>query len=277
LDAFFLFATIAYLVVDAYWSGARGAVLRLLVVVAVPMLYLPIKRKISKKVAVPLAIFAMGTVLVLPYIRAHTTLNASGDELHAAIAVLRSGKVLEGSASGRGNELVVAAATVISAARTNTFGYGLPWLGPLINFVPRRFWPEKHNLAIFVNYPKMIRNGVGWQLAPGAAFTGLAGTYVEFWWFAPLAWGVFGWWGGRLEERAVTAPDWINAGYLSAYLIGLIYFVTQGFGAAFTGWFYFFIAIWAVNRTTRLKTVSRPYPQGRPNPATRRRRSAGEE
>lgn len=252
-----LLLSLAYLVADAYLMGSRGAWVRLMVVLAVPRLYLHTRRHLSRRAIYALVPAIAALILVTPFIRNYTAIGKHhrANLFDLATNVLSSRDVLVGGVIG--NELVVGTGLVTGAEQTGTVEYGLDWLGPLINFIPRQLYPEKSHLLSYVDYRALIAKGMGAVPAGGAAFTGVPGTFLEFNWLAPLAWLAFGWWGGLRYRAARSHPDWVNGGYLAAYLIGLVYLVTQGFGAAFYGWFYFAAAIWGMAKWAGRRRVVR--------------------
>lgn len=251
-----LLGALLYMAADAYLMGSRGGWVRLLIVLAVPRLYMKARRRISRRTMYILVPAIAALILVTPFIRNYTNLgkNHHKDVLDVAASALTSSNVLVGGIIG--NELVVGTGLVTGATQTGTVNYGLDWLQPIINFAPRQLFPDKYHMPFYVDYKALITRGMGTVPAVGSAFTGVPDTYVEFSWLAPLVWTLFGWWGG-LRYRAVLAnSDWVNGGYLAAYLIGLVYLVTQGFAAGFYGWFYFAVAIWGINRWTRARRVA---------------------
>jgi hypothetical protein len=243
-----LLLSFAYLAADAYLMGSRGGWVRLMIVLAVPRLYLHTRRHLSRRAIYVLVPAIAALILVTPFIRNYTAIGKHHrtDLFKLASNILSSRDVLVGGVIG--NELVVGTGLVTGAAQTATVGYGLDWLQPLINFIPRQIYPEKGHILSHVDRTALITKGMGAVPAGGSAFTGVPDTFLEFKWLAPLAWLAFGWWGGLRYRAVLSCPDWVNGGYLAAYLIGLVYLVTQGFGAAFYGWFYFAAAIWGMTK-----------------------------
>ena len=258
-----LLFSFAYLVADAYLMGSRSGWMRLMVVLVVPRLYLHTRRHLSRRAVYALIPAIAAIILVTPFIRNYTAIGKHHrvDIFDLATRVLSSHDVLVSGVTG--NELVVGTGLVTGAAQTGTVNYGLDWLQPLINFIPRQIDPEKYHMPFYVDYKALITKGMDAVPAVGSAFTGVPDTFVEFNWLAPLAWFIFGWWGGLRYRAVLSHPDWVNGGYLAAYLIGLVYLVTQGFAAAFYGWFYFATAIWGMAKWSGVR------------PAPRRRASRG--
>jgi hypothetical protein len=74
---------------------------------------------------------------------------------------------------------------------------------------------------------------VGWEMTPGAAMAGMAESFQQFAWFAPVFWFALGWIVGRAYALAYYQP---TAARITFYvgIIGVTHWqVSQGFIASF--------------------------------------------
>jgi hypothetical protein len=244
-----------FLVIEAWLIGSRGDWLRLMVLAGVPLLLLDVTRAPMKRRVVLAMMVIIGIIVLTPYIRVATHLGSDATVLEVAKSVLTEYNPLAGSTPGEGNELIVAAAVVQSARNLGVIDYGLAWLHPAINFVPRFIWQDKPYYSEWsVDIWDLVQRSQGWTVAVGAAETGVADAFQRFGWLSPLVWAPLGFWGGRLFRQACQTQSPVPVGYLAAYLIGLIYMVTQGFKAAFYGWFFFALAVWGLRICAKLFT-----------------------
>ena len=72
----------------------------------------------------------------------------------------------------------------------------------------------------------------------GAATTGVADAFLAFSWFSIAVWLAFGWWGGVIWARATTTDSVIDVASLWAFLVIAVYFVSQGYHAAWHAWLF---------------------------------------
>ena len=156
-----------------------------------------------------------------------------------------------------------------SAQVTDTGDFGFGWLVNLVKFVPRFLWPTKHQVfgQWFINPVTLAEKTTRWSVAFGSAPGGVADAFVRFSWLAPIVWFLFGVWGGRLRKKALKSRSVLSVGYLMAYLIGLIYWITQDFSGAFAGWLYFVVPLWGASffssqrRRASASSLLHPRPQ----------------
>jgi hypothetical protein len=251
-------ATALFLVVEAWLIGNRGDWLRLMVLAGVPLLLLDVPRVPMKRGVVLVMMAIIGIIVLTPYLRVATHLGSDVDVLEEARSALTSYNPLAGSTPGEGNELIVASAVLQSARDLGVIDYGLAWLHPVVNFVPRFIWQDKPYYTEWsVNIWELVQKSQGWIVAVGATETGVADAFLRFGWLSPLVWTPLGFWGGRLYRRVCEAQNPVLAGYLTAYLLGLIYMITQGFKAAFYAWFFFFVGIYGMQLLHRLSKARR--------------------
>lgn len=250
----------AYLIVDAWLEGRRGEWVMLGMIFAVTFLLVrpPPRTKPSRLLFIGGAAALLFIVLVTPMVRSASYVGSGRGVLGSLQRGLQSRNPLAGSGIKRGNELYFSSSLIDSLNKSGDFDLGKKWLLPFFSFVPRAIWPGKptwHDWS--VSYRHLIASQEGWTLAGGASPTGLADAYARFSWASVLWWGLLGFWGGRLWARARRSRDLIRGGLLSAYLVGLVFFLTQTFNNAFLFWVFTSAPIWAVILWGRTKAKRR--------------------
>jgi hypothetical protein len=229
---------VGYLLFDAWMTGSRGYVLRLGLLLCVYLLFWrkPQAERTGRAGRSQLLVATILVILpvlfvVLPFFRAASHLGAE-QSLFDALAEVVEAATLRKEA-GPGNEVVFAAGLVQAAWEQNAIDYGYLWLHPIVNVVPRLWWPEKPFIAEFsFDEFLLIWSSFGWMPTDGAAPTGLADAFLRFSWLSPLAWILFGWMGAHLFQLARLRRDLKSGSYFFCYLVGLSYMITQGFAAA---------------------------------------------
>jgi hypothetical protein len=238
-----LAVVLAFLLFDAWITGSRGHVLRLALLTCVYIAFWSRGVRRSR-----LAVGALLSVLpvvfvVLPFFRSSSFIGAE-TSLSDAFA-LAIDAVAGKSEAGPGHEVVFAAGLVEAASIEGAFDFGYLWLHPIVNMVPRAWWPEKPYVAEFsIDEFLLVWRALGWIPPDGAAPTGLADAFVRFWWLSPLAWAGFGSVGGHLFKRARSRKDVRSVSYFFCYLVGLIYMLTQGFNAAVYAAMFMAVPLW---------------------------------
>lgn len=250
-----LMCMLLFVALDAYWLGSRGAWIRIFLVIYVPMTISGLFSRFRRS-----AMFVLGgalvlLVLLLPYVRHATMLGANETVVDAISDAFAGSNVLSGSThAGVGQELNVAAAVVHAFSTNESFMLGTAWIYPIINFVPRVVWPSKpYYYDWVVNLEVVVWKSDGWVIGLGSAMTGLADGFSQFGFLSVFFWALLGYWGGRLWVQARSTADMAAWGHLLAFLIGLVYFVTQDFKAGFYGWFFFSSVIWIANLVPRIR------------------------
>ncbi len=253
-----LLLTLSFLIFDAWVTGTRGDWLRLVVIFGVYHLLLR-RRRLPKLVLASLILGVVVLLVLTPYLRSVSYIGAEGSLGGALATALEPERGIR--AAGRGNELVFAAALVQAAWEQGAMDYGLYWLHPFVNVIPRIWWPEKPYVAEFsVPVEALLWRSFGWVQATGAAPTGLADAFLRLSWASPIIWFLLGVLGGKLFKRVRLCPDLRSAGYLTAYLIGLIYAIVQDFTAAIYASMYVGVPLYiayALSSQAVAKSVSR--------------------
>lgn len=161
--------------------------------------------------------------------------------------------ILAGSGHDVGNEYVTAYNAFISFNYDPLPDFGLKWIIPFINFIPRTMWESKpvwndFSTSIFeyIDRYSPIISGTG------SAETGFIDAYYRFFFLSPIFFIILG---------AVSKKFFLNAIYGSvkhilAYIcfyIGLIYFLTQNMFPFVVFGLFMYIPVFAYFLLSRLK------------------------
>lgn len=143
-----------------------------------------------------------------------------------------------------GHELIFNVGVIHAVSKSGVHTYGLPYLFPLISFVPRGIWPDKpYSIDFGVNLFELIQTTLGWRPIGGAAFNSITESFVAFSWFGCLVTGLFGFGCGRAFARAMRQPSVFSIGMLIGVLVACVYWASQSFPAVFFQWFYTVVPI----------------------------------
>jgi hypothetical protein len=258
-----LFAPTAFLVALGYFAfeafvfGSRGDTIRLFLLLILPPLFLAGRARIGRRTILLATSLALAAVLLFPHLREAVYLGAE-KSLAQAMSDVFVGEAVSLEPSKRtGHELFYAAAVVETASEQGAYHLGYAWIYPFINLVPRAWWPDKPYAKDWaINRARLVQQHAGWTVAGGAAPTGIADAFLGFSWFSIAVWLAFGWWGGVIWARAATTDSVIDVAYLWAFLMIAVYFVSQGYKAAWHAWVFHMAPIWLVSLI--------PTPVGRP-------------
>ncbi|TFH47207.1 MAG: hypothetical protein E4H01_08685 [Lysobacterales bacterium] len=248
-----LWLTLSVLAFQAILFGNRGDMIRFVLIFGISLVYIGNWRPSRLKLLLPISA-AFAAVLIFPFVREALYLGAKQDLGKAVIEATEGIASSTNSSDERvrfrreetGNNLYLSAAMIKATNENLDIDYGFGWLSIPVGFVPRAFWPEKHEVMArwFKNDLAVAENAVKkWRVINGASPGGISDAFIRFWWFAPLIWLLFGYWGGRLRKKAQHEPTIFSVGYFIAYMIGLTYWVTQNAQAMFSGWFFFVIPL----------------------------------
>lgn len=236
----------SFVFVDAWLSGRRGSWLRILIIFMVYFIFLRAKsRRPPKRLIIVMTVILLSVVVFTPYIRYATYLGSSETVIDAVKRVVKEKNPLAGSTIAQGNELFNAAALIQAADVKIAFDYGLGWVRPVTNFLPRGFFPDKDKIFVSsVDRWSLMLSVVGWEPGYGSALTGVADAFVRFYWFSPIVWVLFGVVGSYFYKRACKLQDLKSVGYLTSYLVGIVYMITQDFFPFVHSFLFFAGPIW---------------------------------
>ncbi len=150
------------------------------------------------------------------------------------------------------------------------YDYGTGHLGLFLHWVPRAIWPNKPAVGegdytgreLFDDVEKA--SGVR-LLGSGAAYTGVADSFLEYGVFCPLFWFLLSALVGLVYRLAIlTRSPWWMFCY-AGFLCATHWLVSQSFSAAFVPGMYFqmvplgvFALVWIYRRMTAAPTQVRP-------------------
>jgi hypothetical protein len=238
-------AALAYGAFQAFAFGNRGDTIRLFLMLLLPPLFLAGRLHVRRRSVLLATTVALTAVLLFPHLREALHPGAEKSLVQVVSEVFVDDAISLGHSKVTGHELFYAAAVVEAASEQQTHDYGFAWIYPFINLVPRAWWPDKPYAADWsINQPGLVRLHAGWIVADGAASTGIADTFLGFSWLSLVVWLAFGWWGGVTWARATTTNSVTDVAYLWAFLVIAVYFVTQGYHAAWHACLYYMIPIW---------------------------------
>jgi len=254
------YVALCLLIVDAILMGVRGTFIRLLVFSAILFVVKMwpnmdrIKRKKVAKKGLLLGGLLIVLILSMPMLRTVTHLGAESDSdirRNNVAATLSYSEVIKkslfGSDTGRGNEMLIASVLIQSAYESSEFDGGYKWLLPIMNFIPRSLWHDKPLWGDFsINIARVMVEAGYWMPIYGSAETGIADSYMRFSWIAPIFWLFLGLFGGRNYRNALNDKDDFSWIIYAAFLLGLVYFLTQNFFPFFYSMFYIMVPIYLI-------------------------------
>jgi hypothetical protein len=260
-------AALACAAFQTFVFGNRGDAIRLFLLLFLPPLLLAGRVRVRRPAVLLATGATLAAVLLFPHLREAVHLGAGKSLARAVSAAFVDQAVSLDPSRITGQELFYAAAVIEAASAQSTHDYGVRWIYPFVNLVPRAWWPDKPNRQDWsINQAGLVQQHAGWTVANGAAATGVADAFLGFSWLSMAVWLAFGWWGGLIWARATTTNSVIDVGYLWAFSMIAVYFVSQGFGAAWHAWLFSMVPIWF--STLVMPTVAaRPGP-GRAAPAS---------
>ena len=238
-------AALLYIAFEAFVFGNRGDTIRLFLLLLLPPLFLAGRLRLRRGAVLLATSVALSAVLVFPHVRDALYLGAGKSLIQAVTETFADEAVSLDHSKVTGRELFYAAAVVEAASDQRTHDYGMRWSYPFINLVPRAWWPDKpYRSEWSISSRHLVQQHAGWIVANGAATTGIADAFLGFSWFSIAVWLAFGWWGGVVWARATETDSVIDVAYLWAFLVIAVYFVTQGYHAAWHAWLFCMLPIW---------------------------------
>jgi hypothetical protein len=241
-----LLAAVLYSAFDAFVFGSRGDTIRLFLLLLLPSLFLAGRVRAVRRLRILLATaVAMTAVLLYPHVRDAVHLGAEKSLVQAVSEVFAQPAVSLDPSRMTGHELFYAAAVIEAASARDAYDYGFRWAYPFVNLVPRAWWPDKPYAPEWsIDRARLVQQHAGWVVAGGASTTGVADAFLAFSWLSVAVWLAFGWWGGAIWARATAANGVLDVACLWAFLMIAVYFVNQGYIAAWHAWLFHMVPLW---------------------------------
>jgi hypothetical protein len=238
-------AALLYSAFQAFVFGNRGDTIRLFLLLLLPPLFLAGRLRLGRGAVLLATGVALTAVLLFPHLRESVHLGAEKSLVQAVTDLSVEDAVSLDPSKVSGQELFFAAGVVEAASDQRTHDYGIRWIYPFLNLVPRAWWPDKPYVRDWsISSSHLVQQHAGWMVADGAAATGAADAFLGFSWFGIAVWLAFGWWGGVIWARATTTESVLDVACLWAFLVMTVYFVAQGFNAAWHAWLYYMAPLW---------------------------------
>lgn len=218
-----------------------------------------------KKLVLVTSIMVVGAaMLVFPLVRNYSEGGMAAWNSESVNALSFEAVTFEKSKQDGDNEALYHMGMVATATALGNYQYGTGYLTLLTHFIPRYLWQDKPNLGqgLFPWTPSLMPKVLGWELSSGAASGGVAETFMELGFLAPLLWLALGYAMGR---RFVDVSSTLKRAQFITILAGSHWLVSQGVAAASIPMVIYFFAI-----TMIIKYSCRPggaYPN---IPATRK-------
>ncbi|TDH20828.1 hypothetical protein EXU57_20760 [Segetibacter sp. 3557_3] len=255
----FLACILLFLCYDAYIQQQRGSWIRLGVILIFSYLFnqknqmsLRLTTLLSKYKGIAISGAALALLLTLtvqirkfysPYTTFSEQINLTIDRL-----VEQPELLIGGSGIDEGNEFVTAYNAFQANQVAVTCDYGLKWLYPFINFIPRAMWAEKPTWFSFsTDIFTVMRKYSNIKPAQGSAETGMIDSFYRFFWGAPLFFVLFGYY-TRLLHKSSSTNFGSRLFYICLY-VGCFYFITQNMMPMIIFTLYMYIPIWVVLKT----------------------------
>jgi oligosaccharide repeat unit polymerase len=235
---------VAALGANTFLFGNRNGMIRFMIILGGVYVFVKRPTFIKSLPVIGLLIGAAAVTQVIAYIRGDLHLGSDVGLMDAISNYFSrreeaGGKLTINYDSGAGHELFFNIAVIQTSLINSLYDFGLDYLFPIVNFVPRGWWPGKPNQVEFNGLLmfEAVRQTTGWNPGNGAAYGALGHTFVAFSWFGSLLWGLLGYVSGKTFARARRFPSIMNMGMLLSVNIALVFWITQSYNAFFWAWF----------------------------------------
>lgn len=227
---FFVF----YILFEAIARQERGSWIRLFSILFISITIFKYKRGDFFSINASALIKQHMKVIILASIAFVITISmvllriAKGDFIQLVYIIIDTPELLfAGSGHDIGNEYVTAFNAFFAYNHDPAPDFGLKWLAPIFNFIPRAFWVDKpvwddFSTSVFeyINMYSPI------DAATGSAETGFIDAYYRFFIFSPIFFFILGVICKRFFIKAINGDIYHIVRYICFY-IGFVYFLTQ--------------------------------------------------
>ncbi|HVX87162.1 MAG TPA: hypothetical protein VH253_20425 [Phycisphaerae bacterium] len=239
--------------IDRFLSyGQRGDTFRIAMLV-IPF-FLFYRRRPPRGIFIPCALLLAVVLATLVQTRTLVGRGEARNRIDALTKVIPS--FFDGvnrKPSQGADEYIFGTAMVATARQTGVYDNGVGFLyNTAVRFLPKEYFDKDplYTRWAIVNYIPYVSGYAGYAIPGGAAPSGFAHAFVEFWWFFPLFWMFYGFVSRRIYLRSLTG-DLAQQGYFVAYFVITLYLVAQDLYPFTMQILYTIPALWLAYRTAR--------------------------
>jgi hypothetical protein len=260
-------ALLASLIVLPNLLGARRGP-TFVVIIALFFSFAAIRRKPVHPVILLSVLCAAGLLMLLLVTSRRVTYSAGGtwtEFLHTVTAE----EVLQDRAKRTGdNEYFNHCQMLEANLRTGLYQYGTAHLAVLMNWVPRRFWPDKpqRGLGFLPEALREIERDDSSNLGTGGAWGAVADSFNNYWYYFPVFWLGIGWLTGAAFLRGQVGGSMPWKLYNVGILCAAHWFIAQNLSEAFVPFMIFQGTFFIAFKYARVRAARKPK---RPQPAPR--------
>ncbi len=252
--AIFIVAVCLIPPIDRFLSyGQRGDTFRIAMLI-IPF-FLFYGRRPPRSVFIPAAILLALVLATLVQTRVLVNSGEARNRVDALTKVIPSFFDGVNRKPPQGGEEYIFGTAMVSAARqTGVYDNGVGFIyNTAVRFLPKEYFDKDplYTRWAIVNYIPYVSWIAGYTIPGGAAPSGFAHAFVEFWWFAPLFWMLFGFVARRIYLRTLTG-DLAQQGYFTAFFVFTLYLVAQDLYAFTLQLIDTLPALWIAYRTARV-------------------------
>ena len=269
-------ALLASLIILPFLIGARRGP-TFVAIIALFFSFAAVRRR-PVHPAILLSVLCAAGLLLLLLVTARRVTYSEGGTWKEFLQTVTVEEVLEDRAKRSGdNEYFNHCQMLQANLRTGLYQYGTAHVAALLNWVPRRFWPNKpqRSLGFLPEALREVEVGDSSNLGVGGAWGGVADSFNNYWYFFPAFWLAIGWLTAAAFLRAQVDGSLPWKLYNVGILCAAHWFIAQSIVEAFVPFMIyqgvFFIAFkysreWVARKPKRrrpaLRTARAPEPSG---------------
>jgi hypothetical protein len=187
-------ALLASLIILPLLVGARRGP-TFVAIIALFFSFAAVRRKPVHPVIL-LSVLCTAGLLMLLLVTARRVTYSEGGAWKEFLGTVKVEEMLEERAKKTGdNEYFNHCQMLEANLRTGLYQYGTAHLAGLVNWVPRRFWPDKpqRGLGFLPEALQTIERDDSSNLGVGGAWGAVADSFNNYWYFFPVFWLAIGW------------------------------------------------------------------------------------
>ncbi len=246
-----IFGVLACLLVGPFLVTARRGP-TFTAIIAVGFSYLLVRPSSLKLWKVAGTLAAAG-FLMIALVHARKYLGG-GQSFHTAIQAGASDAMSETrSTETLDNEFVNHAVMIEANLETGMYQYGTVHLAMLMHWVPRAFWHGKptRSEGLYPAATLHFNPGFYTNLHHGGAWTPVADSFNNYWWYCPIFWYLIGWGAVALYKMAVWRDQLNWKMHYLAVLMSSHWFFAQCMTEALVPFMFYQAAFWLAFRFSR--------------------------